>query len=72
MAMDLNQILRLAQRLFLRRLINKGIGAGIDYAARRGKAPGDMTPEDHAQARKGREMARRARQVARLTRRIGK
>ena len=66
--MDMSRMINMVIRLVMRR----GVNIGIDYAARRGKTPDAMTPEDKAQARAGKEMARKARQGARLARRIGK
>ena len=70
--MDLNGLIGRIANMFFRKAMNKGISAGIDYAARRGKAPSEMTAAEHEQARKGREMAKRARQAAKLTRRLGR
>jgi hypothetical protein len=69
--MNADQLLRLAMRL-LRPLMNRGINAGIDRVAGRGKAPEEMTPAERAQAKQGKEMVRRARQMARASRRIGR
>jgi DNA invertase Pin-like site-specific DNA recombinase len=70
--MDLNGLIGRMVNMFLRKAVNKGINAGVDLAARRGKSPSEMTPADHEQARKGRELAKRARQAAKLTRRMGR
>ena len=70
--MDLNRLLQQLMNMFLRRAVNKGINMGVDYAARRGKAPAEMTPEERAQAKSARDLAKRARQVSRITRRLGR
>ncbi len=70
--MNLDQIFRMAQRLFLRRLINKGINVGIDYASRRGKPASETTPEDRDLAKKGKDVAKNARRMARMGRRMGR
>jgi hypothetical protein len=64
----LQQMLNMAMRMFMKR----GINAGIDMMARRGKAPADMTPEERAQAAKGRDLAKKAQKMARLGRRLGR
>lgn len=69
--MNTNQIIRMLMRIF-RPFINRGINAGIDYAARRGKPAEEMTPEERKQAAQGKEMTRRARQMARMGRRMGR
>jgi len=66
--MDLSRLITMIINLFLR----KGISKGIDYAARRGKDPAAMTPEDHAQAKAARDLAKRARQAANLARKLGR
>lgn len=70
--MNLNQIINLITRIFVRKAVNSGINKGIDFAARRGKAAKDMTPAEHAQANSAREMAKKARKAARVTRRLGR
>ena len=57
---------------FVRKAVNTGITKGIDYAARRGKAPAQMTDADRDQARSARDLAKRAGKAARITRRLGR
>jgi hypothetical protein len=64
--MDLNGLFRMLTRMFLQ----KGINASIDYAARRGKPEAEMTPEEKAQAQRGRDLAARAKEVQKVTRRL--
>mgnify|MGYP003626825862 CR=1 FL=1 len=66
--MNPNAIINMIMRLFLRR----GMNAGINYMANRGRNPKDMTPEERQNAKAGRENARRAQQAMRVTRRMGK
>lgn len=68
--MDMNRIVQMVINLFIRKVVNKGVDMGIDYASRRGKPVAEMTPEDHAQAQSAKAMAKRAKQAARLTRRL--
>lgn len=70
--MDVNGLIRMVTRMLTRKLVNKGVNAGINLAASRGKDPAQMTPEEHAQAQKTKDVAKRMRQAQRLTRRIGK
>jgi hypothetical protein len=69
--MDSQNLTRMLMRLF-RPFIGRGINAGIDYAARRGKPASEMTPEERQQAQKGRQLAKRARQMAKMGRRMGR
>ena len=62
----LTQILNMV----MRKLMNRGIDAGIGHLSRRGKAPQEMTPEEREQARKARDLTQKARKAARLTRRL--
>lgn len=64
--MDLNGLFNMVVKMVLR----SAVDAGVDYAARRGKPEAEMTPEDHAQARKARDLAKRARDVGKVTRRL--
>lgn len=59
-------------RMILRRVMNRGVNAGIRHAATRGKQPQDMTPEERQRARQGQDTAKRVRQAMRVTRRIGR
>lgn len=70
--MDLNQLVSMITRIFIRKAVNMGINKGIDVAARRGKSPEQMTAADHDQARSTRDLAKRARKAARTTRRLGR
>ncbi len=64
--MNTQQIIRLVMRLFGRRVIN----SGINYASRRGKPAGELSPEERRQARMARQSAKRARQAARMMRKM--
>lgn len=70
--MDLSRLIQMIINTLMRRMVNKGVDMGINYAAKRGKPDADMTPEDHEQARAAKEMAKRARQAANLARKIGR
>jgi len=64
----LHQLLNMAMKIFMRR----GINAGIDMMARRGKSPQEMTPAEREQAARARDLSKRARQMTRLGRRLGR
>ena len=66
----MDRIIQMILNKLLGRLVNTAVNKGVDYAARRGKSPDQMTPEELQQARAGKEMAKRARQAVKLTRRI--
>ncbi|MES2667857.1 MAG: hypothetical protein V4712_17355 [Pseudomonadota bacterium] len=68
--MDVNRIVQMVLNLFIRKVVNKGVDMGIDYASRRGKPASEATPADQAQAKSSRDMVKRARQAARITRRF--
>jgi hypothetical protein len=68
--MNLNQIINMVTRIFVRKGVNWGINKGTQMVARRGKpaAPlADVTHANHA-----RDAAKRARKAAAITRRIGR
>ncbi len=56
--------------MLARRLMKRGVNAGIGHVARRGKAPGEMTPQERQRAAAMRQQAKRARQTARMMRRL--
>ncbi len=64
--MNLNGLFSMLTKMFVR----SAVDAGVDYAARRGKPEAEMTPEEKAQAKRGRALAARARQVQKVTRRL--
>ena len=64
--MDWNRLFSMLSKMFIRTAVNKG----ISFAARRGKDPKDMTPEERKQAQNARQMADKAQKAARLGRRF--
>lgn len=78
--MNVNGAVEMIMRLVMRRVIGKGVNAGIDMATRKfsgggGQQPTDTNPNDPAarrQADQGKDVARRAQQMAKLGRRIGR
>lgn len=66
--MNTGKIIQMVLSLFVKKAVN----AGIEMAARRGKSDKDMTPADHNQAQKGRELAKHAKNIANIMRRIGR
>jgi hypothetical protein len=64
--MNLNGLFDMLTKLFIRHAVD----AGVDYAARRGKPESELTPEEKAQAQRGRELAARAKEVQKVTRRL--
>ncbi|MDH3262909.1 MAG: hypothetical protein OEM24_02805 [Paracoccaceae bacterium] len=69
--MDSSKVIRALMRVF-RPFIGRGINAGIDLAARKGKPASEMTPEERQQAQKGKQLTKRARQMAKMGRRMGR
>jgi len=66
--MNINRIINMLLRMFMRKAVNKG----IDMAARRGKPPAEMTPEEREQAQIAKQTAGKAQKLARLARRLGR
>lgn len=66
----MDRIIQMILNKLLGRLVNTAVNKGVDYAARRGKSPAQMTAADHDQARQAKEMTKRARQAAKLARRL--
>jgi len=66
--MNLNQIMTMVMRLFVRKGVNWGINKGAAIVAKRNPAkPGGVD-----QSTAARDIAKRARQAAKITRRIGR
>ncbi|NVO23709.1 hypothetical protein [Donghicola mangrovi] len=63
--MNANQIINIAMRLFGRRLINKGVNAGIDHFAKKNGAKNGPVSGQNAG-----DIAKKARQISRLMRRF--
>ena len=68
----MDRIINMIINQVIRRFVNIGINKGFDHFSGKGKAAGQMTKADHAQANSGRDLAKRARQAAKITRRLGR
>jgi hypothetical protein len=64
--MDLNGLFNMLTKMFVR----SAVDVGVDYAARKGKPEAEMTPEEKAQAQRGRDLAARAKEIQKVTRRL--
>ncbi|RVT85147.1 hypothetical protein DXV76_05070 [Rhodobacteraceae bacterium CCMM004] len=70
--MNVNRIVTMVTRMIMRRLISKGVNAGLDRAFGAKKPNAQMTPEERRQAAAAGQNARRARQAAKMARRAGR
>lgn len=70
--MNVESLIRMAVNTFMRVVMRRGINAGIDRIARRGKPPEQMTPEERRRAGQARRSAQRMRQAIRMIRRFGR
>ena len=68
--MNANQLINMVMRIFVRKVLNKGINAGMDRMAGGGKPRTQMTEAERKQAQKGKRAAQTARKAARITRRM--
>ncbi len=66
----MDRLIQMILNRFLGQLINKGINAGITHVVSKGKAPEDMTQDEHDQAKFARQAGRRASQAARIARKL--
>ncbi|MBN2905447.1 MAG: hypothetical protein JXJ18_01930 [Rhodobacteraceae bacterium] len=71
--MNANGLINMAVRIVMRKLMNKGVDAGIDLASRRGQGAQhpDAPPDPKLQART-RETRKRAQQAMKIARRMGR
>lgn len=67
--MNANQLINMAVRIVMRKLMHKGINAGIDMASRRRPGQEAADPRQKAEAD---QAAKRARKAMRVTRRMGR
>ncbi|WP_103333398.1 hypothetical protein [Pseudotabrizicola formosa] len=70
--MNVNQIINMVMRIFVRKGVNWGITKGTKVVAKRGKPAAPVTPAQASQSTLARETAKRARKAAAVTRRIGR
>ena len=68
--MNLNQLINMAGRMLTRKLMSRGMDAGIDAISRRGKRPEEMTPEEREAAKKTKQNAQKARRGLGMARRF--
>lgn len=70
--MNLNQIVDMVLKIFIRKGVNWGINKGTQVMTKRGAPGGSIGPGDAAQSAQAREIAKRARKAAAITRRMGR
>jgi hypothetical protein len=66
LTMDLNRVISMLTRMFLRSAIN----TGVKFAARKGKPAASLTPAERKQAQAAKTLADKAQKAARLSRRF--
>ena len=67
--MNANQLINMVMRLFLRKVISKGLDAGMDYATRK-RQPADASPDaERRNQQQARDTSKRAKQAMRAGRR---
>lgn len=71
--MNANQLINMAVRIVMRKLLHKGIDAGVDMASRRGHgADPEARPDDPQGRAQANETKKRLRQSMRVVRRMGR
>lgn len=55
---------------FLRRIVNLVVDRGVSYFAGKGKPADELTPEERAQATRGKQTAKQVSDIAKMVRRI--
>ncbi|UWR24147.1 hypothetical protein K3756_07540 [Sulfitobacter sp. S190] len=69
----MNQIINMVTRLFMRKLVSKGIDAGFNKASKMRKPKADGAPHDERRQRQaGRQGAKQAKQAMKVMRRVNK
>lgn len=68
--MNANRMINMVIRIVMRKLVGRGVNAGLGAMSRRGKnADAPQSEADRAQGRAARKQGKRARQAMRATRR---
>lgn len=70
--MNLDQILSMIGRIFLRKAVNWGIRKGVDTVSRRSGGTAASPPPSPAASQAARDAAKRARKAAQIARRLGR
>ncbi|MDF0601367.1 hypothetical protein P1J78_11545 [Psychromarinibacter sp. C21-152] len=70
--MNANQIVNMVMRLFFRKVLSRGIDAGMDRMSRSRKGAPEDPDAAREQSKAGRDTARRAKKAMRVGRRIGR
>ncbi len=66
----MDKLLQMILNRLMGRVISKGINAGIDHVARRGKPASEMSPEERKSAQVARKAGQRAKQAANIARKF--
>ena len=66
----MDRLIQMILNRVMGQLINRGISAGINHVAGKGKAPDEMTPEDRKTAQVARKAGQRAKQAANIAKRL--
>lgn len=70
--MNANHLINMIVRMVTRQLLHRGVNAGIDAVAGRGKSREEMSRDERQQARSAKKSVGRANQAMRAARRIGR
>jgi len=70
--MNIQRLMNMFINLVMRKVMNRGIDAGINYATRGRKDDDEAIPADPERAESAKAMAKKARQGAKLARRLGR
>lgn len=70
--MGADRLINMVVRMFLRKVIGRGMDAGLDRMARSNKNKPSSPEGDRAQKEQGRDMAKRGRSAMRVVRRISR
>ena len=68
----MDRIISMIINAVIRQFVSRGVKAGIDHVAGKGKPASLMTPEEKSQSQDAKQAAKRARQAANLARRLGR
>ncbi len=74
--MNVNQIINMAMKMIMRKVMSRGIDAGMNMASKKSAQPQEeepnLTKEERARLQQSKDNSKRAKQAMKVTRKIGR
>lgn len=66
----MDKFLQMVLNTFLKRIVNLAVDRGVNHFAGKGKPADQMTPQERAQAKRGKDAAKQAADIVKIVRKI--